>query len=78
MQADLPIRRIKDALHGVSVGDVLTPLQAHHRRVSAADQLAHAGKAEIFACSPIFELHARFVRQTHIGVNAAVAGHVHR
>ena len=73
MKTDFPIRRFEDAPDRLDIRGLLAPLDAEDRRVCAVDQLAHAGKAEVFACSPVFQLHAHFVRQAHIDVNAAVS-----
>jgi len=77
VQTDLPIRRLENALHGVGIRELIAPFEPKHRRVRATDQPSHAGQTEFFACSPISELHSVYVRKTHIGVNAAVAGGVH-
>ena len=78
MKTDFPIRRLKNAPDRVGIRELVAPLQPKHGRVRAPDQLPHAGKAEFLACSPISELHGYNVRKTHIVVNAAVAGGVHR
>ena len=77
METYFPIRGLKNAPDRVAVRKLVPPFQAQHSRVRTVDQLPHAGKTEFFACSPISELHARFVRYTHIVVNAAVAVGVH-
>jgi hypothetical protein len=78
VKTDLPIRGLENALDGVGIRELVAPFQPKHRRVRATDQPSHAGKAEFFACSPIFELHNVYVRKTHIVVNAAFAGGEHR
>jgi hypothetical protein len=78
VKTDFPICCFENAPYRLDIRGLLAPLDAKNSRVGAVNQLAHAGKAQVFACSPIFQLHAEFVRQTHTDVNAAVTGGAHQ
>ena len=77
MKTYFPIRGFEDAPDRFCVGWEVPPLNAQNCCVGAANQFPHAGEAELFACSPVFQLHAHFVRQAHIDVNAAVTAGEH-
>ena len=76
METDLTIRCVKDRLHGHHVRDACPGFETHDRCVCAVDQLAHLGKTQSLATSPLVKFHVPYVRLAHIVVNMICAGGV--